>query len=355
MHFILLDGYRGIAAIIVLLFHGAIATRHKDLIPYGGLAVDFFYCLSGFVISHSYEKRLKAGMSLFEFMRVRIIRLYPMVAVGLAIGFLFFFLKLILTQKWERLLPGLWSLMLNAAFLPSPFTELANGAAWPLNGTHWSLCFELLANVLFAAVLVHFSKRFFSILTVAAFSLLAYCATRVPEFDIGWGWNDLWFGVIRVIFPFMAGVAIYWLHQYTQPRIKSHIHGALLIGLLCTSLTIRDSLLPNNWYPVIFVGAIAPTLIYLGAGYTPTEPQSRFLTKLGALSYPLYAIHLPLVRFAQGIGERGFPENEMYRTALVLISCIISIPLALACQRFFEAPLKEIVKKLLGVTTKKTA
>lgn len=348
MHFILLDGYRGIAAIIVLIFHGAIALRHKDLIPFGGLAVDFFYCLSGFVICHAYESRLKAGMGVTEFMRVRIIRLYPMVAVGLIIGFLFFILKLILSHKWERLLPGIGSFILNAVFLPSPFTELANGASWPLNGTHWSLCFELLANILFAAVLVRFSKATFSALTIIAFIVLAYFAVRVPEFDIGWGWHDLWFGVIRVMFPFMAGVTIYWLHQLIQLKTRSPISGLTLITLLCLSLTVQNGFLPNNWYPILFVGAIAPTLIYIGAGYKPTEKQSYFLNKLGNLSYPLYAIHLPLVRFAQGIGERGFPENETYRIALVVISCIASIPLALACQRLFENPLKAALRKVLG-------
>jgi peptidoglycan/LPS O-acetylase OafA/YrhL len=350
MHFILLDGYRGIAAVIVLIFHALVALRYKELMPFGSLAVDFFYCLSGFVICHSYQNRLKNSMSLPDFMRIRIIRLYPMIAIGLIIGLMFFILRLILSHKWERLAPGIGAFLLNAFLLPSPFTQLANGAAWPLNGAHWSLSFEMLANALFAALLVRLSKSAFYGLTLFSFIVLVYFALQLPEFDIGWGWADLWFGVIRVMFPFMAGVLIYWSHIQNREKtqLKSPFFG-LILGLgLGLSLIAPSILIPKSWYSILFIGFISPALIYLGAAYTPTDKQANIFKKLGELSFPLYAIHLPLIRFTQGFAERGFPDNEMYRVVLVLSSALISIPLALFCQKHLEPKLKTQLQKIMA-------
>lgn len=349
MHFILLDGYRGMAAIIVLLFHAALAIRSKELIPYGSLAVDFFYCLSGFVICHSYQARLSKGMSLGEFVRVRLVRLYPMIAIGLLIGLGFFILRLALSHKWERLGAGLASFFLNALFLPSPFTELANGASWPINGAHWSLSFELLANIVFAAVLVHLSRFLFTALTAIAFLVLAYFALQIPEFDVGWGWADLWFGVIRVMYPFMAGVVVYWAFLLCRGKVSitSPTFGIVVSMALCASLVVPSGILSGNWYPILFVGAIAPTLVLAGALYTPTTAQSAVFNVLGKLSFPLYAVHLPLVRFAQGVGERAYPNSEVWRISLVVVSCLAAIPLAWACQRYLEPPVRTYLSKLM--------
>ena len=73
--FHLLDGLRGIAAFMVVLYH---MPRFMCTFAHTAfLSVDFFFCLSGFVIGFSYEKRLLAGMRMKDFFAARIIRLYP--------------------------------------------------------------------------------------------------------------------------------------------------------------------------------------------------------------------------------------------------------------------------------------
>lgn len=60
-HYMILDGLRGVAAIMVVWFHifEAYATSHLDQkINHGYLAVDFFFILSGFVIGYAYDDRL---------------------------------------------------------------------------------------------------------------------------------------------------------------------------------------------------------------------------------------------------------------------------------------------------------
>ena len=76
-----LDALRGIAAIGVLVFHmGPIFTPIAA--PGGYLAVDLFFMMSGVVLSHAYEARFRAGMGTLDFMRARLIRLYPLYLAG---------------------------------------------------------------------------------------------------------------------------------------------------------------------------------------------------------------------------------------------------------------------------------
>src|SRR5215210_2241655 len=80
-----LNGLRGLAALIVVLFHAA-ALIGTQLAPGGYLAVDLFFILSGFVIAHAYDHRFAEGLGPLAFIRYRIIRFYPLYLLGLAIG-----------------------------------------------------------------------------------------------------------------------------------------------------------------------------------------------------------------------------------------------------------------------------
>src|ERR1700755_2850194 len=87
-HFEILDGLRGVAAIAVVTFHFmeiAYTDYSKDFIGHGFLAVDFFFCLSGFVIAYAYDGRLTT-LGLKEFFRSRLIRLHPLVVFGSILG-----------------------------------------------------------------------------------------------------------------------------------------------------------------------------------------------------------------------------------------------------------------------------
>jgi peptidoglycan/LPS O-acetylase OafA/YrhL len=84
--FIFLDGLRGVAAMSVGILHAG-QIFNVDIIPrHGYLAVDFFFCLSGFVIAYAYEERLFGQHSWGRFALLRVIRLYPMIVVGTALG-----------------------------------------------------------------------------------------------------------------------------------------------------------------------------------------------------------------------------------------------------------------------------
>ena len=73
-HYILLDGLRGVAALMVLVFH-VFDICSSNIIPHGYLAVDLFFVLSGFVIGYAYDDRWPQGLTAGQFFRRRLIRL----------------------------------------------------------------------------------------------------------------------------------------------------------------------------------------------------------------------------------------------------------------------------------------
>src|SRR4051812_33009270 len=86
-HFIALDGLRGVAALVVIVMHrGRWWYPQGGFLGHGYLAVDFFFLLSGFVIAFAYDSRLSAGMSAWRFMGLRLIRLYPLILLGMLLG-----------------------------------------------------------------------------------------------------------------------------------------------------------------------------------------------------------------------------------------------------------------------------
>ena len=91
-HFEILDGLRGLAAIAVVIFHfmeWVYSDFSQNFIAHGFLAVDFFFCLSGFVIGYAYDERI-GKISVIAFLKLRLIRLHPLVIIGSVLGLLTF-------------------------------------------------------------------------------------------------------------------------------------------------------------------------------------------------------------------------------------------------------------------------
>jgi peptidoglycan/LPS O-acetylase OafA/YrhL len=94
-HFDLLDGLRGVAALSVVTFHfmeWVTFDYSKNFIGHGYLAVDFFFCLSGFVIGYAYDDRI-GKMGVRSFFTSRFIRLHPLVIAGSILGLITFFFR----------------------------------------------------------------------------------------------------------------------------------------------------------------------------------------------------------------------------------------------------------------------
>jgi len=117
------------------------------------LSVDFFFALSGFVLMHVYGRQLAAGMSPAQFMRKRLLRLFPMLALGVLLGAASQVVRIAVLHRTDLIAPVALSVLLNAAFLPSLFMAELPDEGWPLNVAHWSLSFEMLASAAFGIAL----------------------------------------------------------------------------------------------------------------------------------------------------------------------------------------------------------
>lgn len=113
----ILDGLRGVAALLVIWYHvfEAFATSPVDQrFNHGYLAVDFFFVLSGFVIGHAYDGRWKRGMTPGRFILRRIIRLQPMVIIGVLLGVISFIIQG--CERWDGIAVSTAAVILSFIF-----------------------------------------------------------------------------------------------------------------------------------------------------------------------------------------------------------------------------------------------
>ena len=164
----MLDGLRGVAAISVVTFHFmemAIDGYKHIFIGNGFLAVDFFFCLSGFVIGYAYDDRI-AKMGKPAFFTSRMIRLYPLVVLGSTLGLITF-----LFDPWPSHLAsfvvGRVALLFATSLLLIPFPVVGDRGfnLFALNAPAWSLFWEFVANIVYAFILYRLKRSWLIVMS----------------------------------------------------------------------------------------------------------------------------------------------------------------------------------------------
>lgn len=357
-HYPILDGLRGIAAIIVVTFHltEPLGTGHLDiLVNHGYLAVDFFFLLSGFVIGYAYDDRWNK-MTPVEFLKRRVERLQPMVILGMTLGALGFYFTdstiwpLIHTVPiWKMLLV----MLIGYTILPIPLSMDIRG--WqemhPLNSVGWSLLFEYIANILYAFWVRKFSNRTLAVLVSLAALALAHLAIASPNGDLSGGWTlnaeHLRIGITRTIFPFFAGLL---LSRVTRPTKIKHafLWCSLLLAVLLYMPRIggESKLWLNGMYEAVCVIVIFPAIVYIGAsGRFHSSAKQKTGKFLGDISYPLYLVHYPLVYFyvAWISNQKSVSFLEALPYAVLIL--VGSILLAYASLKWYDEPVRKWLRR----------
>lgn len=291
-HFVVLDGLRGVAAVGVVTFHFyemVIWNYPKLWIGHGWLAVDFFFCLSGFVMGYAYDDRVgKMGMA--KFLKARLIRLHPLVILGTVLGLIAFYANPFgVTPGYG---PGKMALIVAASLLMIPYGAMAQRGQnlFSLNAPAWSLFWEYVANVVFGLVLYRVKRSVLIALTVAAAVLLCWVGHRAGNLPGGWSARNFWDGGARVAFSFMAGLLVYRMGWRLRTRLG---FGALSL-LLVLALVMPYA--KGGWVREVAVIVIYfPLLVVLGAGAKVSPRIERFCKFSGDLSYPLYMTHYSVI------------------------------------------------------------
>ncbi|RFM30525.1 acyltransferase family protein [Deminuibacter soli] len=337
-HFDMLDGLRGIAAIAVVIFHfmeWVYTDPGKNFIGHGFLAVDFFFCLSGFVIGYAYDNRI-AKMGLRNFFAARLIRLHPLVILGSVLGLLGFFLDPF-TNNAGLYSAGQLVLIFLCSILMSPYPVMKDRAfnLFGLNAPAWSLFWEYVANVVYAFVLCRLKRAYLVVLAVLSAIAVCLVVRRAGTIVGGWNGHTFWDGGARVSYSFIAGLLVYRFNWI----IKNKLGFAGLTVLLLLAVLMPFS--KWNWLTELFVVLLYfPLLIALGAGATLTPRFHKICVFSGNISYPLYMTHY-MVLWAWGNYYGKYKPNTTQLFFIVSASIVVLIGFAYLVMRVYDMPVRK--------------
>lgn len=350
-HYLILDGLRGVAAIMVVWFHifEAYATSHLDQrINHGYLAVDFFFILSGFVIGYAYDDRWKR-MTVKEFIKRRIIRLHPMVVLGAVIGAVLFYFQG--CSVWDvskvTVTALLFATFINAALIPAtPGTEIRGlGEMYPLNGPSWSLFFEYIGNILYALFIRKLSTKALNVLVVGAGGALAIFSIFGPYGDICAGFSltgvEFTGGFLRLLYAFSAGLLLSRIFKPIRLKGSFWICSLSVVVLLAVPrIGGAEHLWMNGLYDTVCFALFFPLIVYGGASGRITDRYTQRMCKfLGDISYPLYMVHYPFIYlYYAWVKNEGLTFRDSLPGALAVV--VGSILLAYICLKLYDEPVR---------------
>lgn len=313
-----LDGLRGIAALMVLIHHAAPQTGGFTLFASGYLAVDLFFMLSGFVIASAYEDRFANGMTAAMFGRARLVRLYPVMAIGIFLGAAS---ALKVGADVEHVL-----MRLPAQLLFIPIFAGALGV-FALNGVQWSLFFELFANGVHFVAFRRMSTGMLIGATAAACLWMALTANAYQWFGTGDIGTNFAGGFPRVLFSYSAGVLMFRLRQEYGLKCPQ-VSAPILFMLLLLALIFADSAkhLFAAWQvDFLVVTIVLPPLLFATIDARVDVALEPGMLLLGAMSYPLYAVHLPILTLVHVLlPDPGFRSFAVAVTLALAMAYLLS-------------------------------
>lgn len=368
----ILDGLRGVAAMLVVVYHLFETYFHgapDQPANHGYLAVDFFFVLSGFVIGYAYYDRW-GKMTTWGFVKRRLIRLHPMVIFGTSFGALMFYFgscgefPLINdTPWWMVLLVTLWCFTMIP--LPNTMDIRGWGETNPLNGPAWSLQWEYIANILYALVIRRLSKAalagcvvVFAVLTIILclnIDVTGFLVERnYASYTVIGGWSttpdQLQVGLTRLLYPFFCGLLISRMRKLIKVKAGFWWCSLFIVVLFCMPWmglgTEGESRWTNGLYEAFCILVCFPLIVAMGAGSSVTGSKSSAINKfLGEISYPIYITHYPLI-YMQMSWVDSHKDAPIGTHIFISVSIfLLSILVAYGAYKLYDLPVREWLKK----------
>jgi len=337
-HFEILDGLRGIAALSVVTFHfmeWAYSDYSQNFIGHGFLAVDFFFCLSGFVIAYAYDNRI-GKMGVLEFFKSRIIRLHPLVIAGSVLGLLAFLFDPFgghpeLYSTGKIILAFFCSVLL----IPLPVIADRGFNLFSFNAPAWSLFWEYVANIVYAFVLYKINRGYLLLLTILSAVAICLVCYRSGNLMGGWSGPTFWDGSARISYSFLAGLLIYrsdWI-------IKNKL-GFIGVAILLFLAFIMPFSKWNWLSEPLVVLFYFPLLIALGAGAALKPGLKKICIFLGNISYPLYMTHYAVLwMFGNYYGSHK--PGTMQLALIITAALILLVATAYLIMIVYDIPVRK--------------
>jgi peptidoglycan/LPS O-acetylase OafA/YrhL len=370
----ILDGLRGVAALMVLLYHVFNDAKSFFVWPapvnefyHSFLGVDFFFILSGFVMGYAYDERLTPGsltpnpspvgegnsMSFWGFIKRRLIRLHPMVVMGVLLGVVAFIIQG--CTKWDgsevTTEAVMWVTLLALFLIPAPsgLDVRGNTEAFPLNGPHWSLFFEYIGSLLYGLLLHRLPTKWLRVWVACGIVSIAAYALLQEGGGVAYGWSsepqNLFGGALRMLYAYPMGLLMARMFRKRQPR-PLHGHIFLLSSLALVVMLAMPSLggkVADTIYQLICLLSLFPAIIWFAARGTVLGWRQKAVSFLGRLSYPLYAVHFPLIYlYITWVGKDGHPyEGYSQPWIPAVITIVASLLIATLCLIFYDEPIRK--------------
>ena len=347
-HYDALDLLRGVAALVVCLYHVAfLFMDNRLLFDSGFLCVDLFFVLSGFVIAANYDRKIEAGQTLTHFAVDRLARLYPLFALTTIIGFLAVnaqqFAKIGFVDE-EKVFA---TLAANLALIPSFFSPWGVQSVFPFNGATWSIFFEIWVNILFFLIWHRLDwNRLVALVIVSGLALIA-STLAFGTLDLGWGQANFGHGFVRVVFSFFLGVAIF--RSGIAERLRIGGWAALLALIPLAAVLNARAVLPESLGAIsdlVIVFLVFPSMVVLFAAAELSSIAKRAAFALGGASYAIYLLQTPLVILYSGVPMLMFGRKV---ADFAPIAGFVFVPLLLVASyitwRAFELPAKNWIRR----------
>ena len=371
----ILDGLRGVAALMVVIFHcfeTYVPVFGTQIVNHGYLAVDFFFVLSGFVIGYAYDDRWDK-MTTWGYFKRRLTRLHPMVIAGTLVGASLFFFASAYFPKTMEVEAWKFALCLVMGLLMIPCGNGLDIRGWgelnSFNGPQWTLMFEYIGNILYAFVLRRLPKIALALLCIccAFFTLDLTLGWDVfglfpdgPQYTVIGGWSltaqQIYIGFSRLLYPFLCGLLISRIlpsHRTESNPSGSPIHlkggfwwcSLALVVIFSIPCIGGKTGVPDGLYQAICILMVFPLIVLTGSGSVTTDAKSTAVCKwLGDISYPIYITHYPIMYMQMG-WVAGHPNAPVWMHVMVNAGVVfMSIILAWGLLKIYDEPVREWLK-----------
>lgn len=320
-----------------------------NFIAHAYLAVDFFFCLSGFVIAYAYDGRL-AQLGILTFLQRRLIRLHPLVIIGSLLGLLTFWADPFsdLVTKYVAKLP--WLTLSSCLLVPYAIVPERYFNIFHLNPPTWSLFWEYVANLAYALVLVRLRLWQVAVLLLLAAGALCYEAQLSGNIGVGWSGTNISGGAIRVAYSFLIGLGIYRAGWILRTRLGFWALSVLLLAAFVFP-SIKEL---DPFTDPVLVLLYLPLVVALGAGAQPAPRLAKLYRFLGDISYPLYMVHYPFIWLFFSYMDKYKPPMSTL-VVLIPVAMLALVLLAYAVLRWVDAPVRAYLTRALNRSKEKEA
>lgn len=342
-----LTSLRGIAAFLVVLYHLKDSVSHyvfmeplNNVFKHGYLAVDFFFLLSGFIISYSYYGSFNANVNrkeLVSFITKRFARIAPL-HIFVLLMFTIFPLAHFFTGR--QINPEIYAIdsflaklfLVDMWFINSTYWDTWNFPSWTISG-------EWLAYLLFPFVTFVFPKNKITVplLLVLLITSIAYLYSYFGYSTIGQGIGTL--GIIRCVFMFYVGFCIFHIYDYLKSRLTPSIVNINLFLSFTVTLVLGFTVSENHFFiPACFAWILLSLL--LSNTFIHRALNHKWLVYLGDISYSLYLTHI----FVRTLYSTIFMD-DLFRASLfdyiaMIVLCFILSHFTYQC---IEKPARKFI------------